>query len=227
MERDHLEAAIDGVWDQILLIQPGMPRRGHNRLINGSFRFLRQPSPQGQAKNHWKFGPSGRTEGDNGSICMQFIPKAIAGLLLGSVLVFASACSPTVDHRGYLAKPGAFNQIQNGMNKSEVESILGSPSTTASINFQGDSYYYISSVTEQKAFLNPKEVSREVIAIRFNKSDQVTSFAQYGLEDGRIIDINTRETPTVGTEYSLLRSFFGGIGKPGGTKVNPLDRGRG
>jgi outer membrane protein assembly factor BamE (lipoprotein component of BamABCDE complex) len=98
---------------------------------------------------------------------------------------------------------------------------LGSPSTTASINYQGDSYYYISSVTEQKAFLKPKELSREVIVIRFDQNDQVSSFAQYGLEDGRIIDLNTRETPTKGREYTFLQQFFGSVGKPGGTAVRP------
>jgi outer membrane protein assembly factor BamE (lipoprotein component of BamABCDE complex) len=152
---------------------------------------------------------------------MHSIPRYLAGGLLAGSLFLTAACAPTVDHRGYLAKPGAFNQIQNGMTKSEVETILGSPSTTASINFQGDSYYYISSVTEQRAFLNPKEISREVIAIRFDQSDQVTSFAQYGLEDGRIIDINTRETPTAGQDLTLLQSLFGTVGGKSGTKVGP------
>jgi outer membrane protein assembly factor BamE (lipoprotein component of BamABCDE complex) len=123
----------------------------------------------------------------------------------------AAACTPTIDHRGYVAKPGAFGQISEGMTKTEVESILGSPSTTASINFQGDSYYYITSITETKAFLKPKETSREVIAIRFNRDDQVESFAQYGLEDGRIIDINSRTTPVVGAELSVLQDLFRGI----------------
>lgn len=155
---------------------------------------------------------------------MRSLSKLMAGLVLGGSLLVIAACTPTVDHRGYLAKPGAFNQVQNGMSKAEVESILGSPSTTASINFQGDSYYYISSVTEQKGIMGASELSREVIAIRFDQGEQVTSFAQYGLEDGRIIDVNTRETPTQGREYSFLQSFFGGIGKPGGTKVTPMQR---
>jgi outer membrane protein assembly factor BamE (lipoprotein component of BamABCDE complex) len=152
---------------------------------------------------------------------MLSLSKFMTIAVLASSLLAAGACTPTVDHRGYMAKPGAFNQIQNGMSKSEVESILGSPSTTASINFQGDSYYYISSVTEQKAFLTPKEVSREVIAIRFDQGEQVASFAQYGLEDGQIIDLNTRETPTKGREYSFLQQFFGSVGRPGGTSVRP------
>ena len=101
------------------------------------------------------------------------------------------------------------------MAKSEVVALLGSPSTTASVNVTGDSYYYISSTTEQKAFFNPKEIDRQVIAIRFDGNDQVDSFGQYGLEDGKIIDINTRKTPTRGRELTLLQQIFGNIGKPG------------
>ena len=137
-------------------------------------------------------------------------------LLIAVAMAFTvAACSANLAHRGYLAKPGAFAQVREGMAKSEVEGILGSPSTTASVNLQGDSYYYISSTTEQKAFLNPKEVDRQVIAIRFDANDQVASLGQYGLEDGKIIDINSRETPTKGREMTILQQLFGNIGKPG------------
>ena len=98
------------------------------------------------------------------------------------------------------------------MSKLEVEGVLGSPSTTASVNFKGDSYYYITSTTESRAFLKPKETDREVIAIRFDQTERVQSFAQYGLEDGRIIDVNSRKTVVVGEETSLLKQMFRGIG---------------
>jgi outer membrane protein assembly factor BamE (lipoprotein component of BamABCDE complex) len=134
-----------------------------------------------------------------------------------------AACSPTIEHRGYVAKPGAFDQIDNGMSKSEVEAALGSPSTTASVNFQGDSYYYITSITKSRAFMTPAETNREVIAIRFDRSDQVQSFAQYGLEDGRIIDINSRTTPVVGDDLSILQGIFRGLmnskAGPGGSML--------
>jgi outer membrane protein assembly factor BamE (lipoprotein component of BamABCDE complex) len=136
-------------------------------------------------------------------------------LALAALAAVASACTPNIAHRGYLAKPGSFDQIQRGMAKSEVLALLGSPSTTASVNVTCDSYYYISSTTEQKAFLTPKEIDRRVIAIRFDPNDQVDSFGQYGLEDGKIVDINTRKTPTRGRELTLLQQVFGNIGKPG------------
>lgn len=137
-------------------------------------------------------------------------------LLIPTAMALAvAACSSNIAHRGYLAKPGAFGQVHEGMAKSEVEGILGSPSTTASVNYQGDSYYYISSTTEQTAFLNAKEVERQVIAIRFDKNEQVASLGQYGLDDGKIVDINSRTTPTKGRELTILQQLFGNIGRPG------------
>ena len=141
----------------------------------------------------------------------KYLARAPCGWLRPAFATLIAACSPTITHHGYLAKPGAFGQISEGMSRTEVEGILGSPSTTASINFQGDSNYYITSVTESRSFLKAKETSREVIAVRFDKGDQVTSFAQYGLEDGRIININSRETPMVGKELSILQDIFKGI----------------
>ncbi len=133
-------------------------------------------------------------------------------LFVGLFASVLSACSPEINHRGYIAKAGAFGQLSEGMNKTEVEGILGSPSTTASVNFQGDSYYYITSLTEGRSFLKPVETQREIIAVRFDKQDRVAGLAQYGLQDGRIINLQTRKTPIVGSEFSLLQELFKGIG---------------
>ena len=133
---------------------------------------------------------------------------------IAAIMLFLAACTPNIDYHGYLAKPGAFAQVQEGMPKSEVEATLGSPSTTASIKFHSDSYYYISDITEQTAFLKPTEVKREVIAIRFDPNDKVASLGQYGLEDGRIIDMSSRKTPSKGLELSILQQIFGNLGRP-------------
>lgn len=142
---------------------------------------------------------------------MSLIPdsKYIRRLVMMSAFVgLVAGCSPDINHRGYYPKAGALAQVADGMPKSEVEGIMGSPTTTASVNLQGDSYYYITSVTQGRAFLNPVEIRREVIAIRFDRDDQVASVAQYGLEDGRIININSRKTPVAGAEFSILKELF-------------------
>lgn len=130
-------------------------------------------------------------------------------IVLSSLSV--AGCSARIDHHGYIAKPGAFGQISNGMSRTEVESILGSPSTTASIVFDSDSDYYITSVTESRSFLNPRETDREVIAVRFDRNNRVSSFAQYGLQDGHVININSRQTPAPGKELTLLQDLFRGV----------------
>ena len=134
--------------------------------------------------------------------------RSLIWLGLGATASLAAGCQPTINRRGYYAKPGALSQVSEGMAKSEVEAIMGSPSTTASINLQGDSYYYISSITSQRSFLTPKEQDREIIAIRFDKNDQVTGVAQYALEDGRIINMLDRRTPVAGQEFRLLSELF-------------------
>jgi outer membrane protein assembly factor BamE (lipoprotein component of BamABCDE complex) len=136
---------------------------------------------------------------------------ALPRLVIVFTGIFLAACSPRIDHHGYQAKPGAFAQIDRGMTRTEVEGILGSPSTTASVNFDGDSNYYITSTTATRSFMTPKELKREVIAVRFNREERVESFAQYGLEDGKIININDRQSPVTGGERSILQDLFKGI----------------
>ena len=131
-------------------------------------------------------------------------------LLLGAGALLA-ACTPDVVHHGYLPRKGDFEKIHEGMTKAEVESILGSPSTTATVDIDGDSYYYISSVTKQTAFFKPEIVDRKVFAIRFDRDGRVKSFALYGLEDGQIVNISDRTTPTPGREMTILQQIFSNL----------------
>ena len=128
-------------------------------------------------------------------------------LAAAALALLVAGCSPKLDHRGYMPKPGAFDQITNGMTKMEVEGILGTPSTTASVQYKGDSFYYITQITSSKAFLTT-ETERSVIAIRFNEDGKVKSYAQYGLQDGRVIDINTNQTPVYGEDTSLISALL-------------------
>lgn len=150
--------------------------------------------------------------------------RASIWLFAGLIASGLAACTPQIDHRGYIAKPGVFSQLHEGQTKAEVEGLLGSPTTTASINFQGDSYYYISYTTEQRSFLKPVEKDREIIAVRFDRQDHVSGVAQYGLQDGRIIDLNTRKTPVIGSEFSLLAELFKGSGDTTQGAVLPHSR---
>lgn len=141
--------------------------------------------------------------------------RLVLTIALGLAAGFTTACSPTIDRRGYLPRAGDMQRVSPGMSKTEVTALLGSPSTTATVNFTGDSFYYISSKVETQGFLDPKETERSIFAIRFDQIDQVQTFAQYTLEDGRIINVNSRTTPTKGREFTILQQLFGNIGAGG------------
>ncbi len=134
-----------------------------------------------------------------------------SGLVLSAAAVL-SGCARDIEHRGYQARAQDLQQLRIGMTKDEVRSTLGSPSTTATVQHQGDSFYYISSRVKTSAFLDNEELDRQILAVRFSQFDQVQSFGQYTLQDGNVIDMNTRETPTRGRELTLLQQMFGNLG---------------
>jgi len=133
------------------------------------------------------------------------VMSGLAGLLL-------SACASQVDYRGYIPRADDMKALKPGMSRGEVEAILGSPSTKGSVFSSQDTFYYISSVVEHKAFFRPQVTDREVLAVRF-ADNRASSFNHYGLEDGKIINVSSRQTPVRGKELSVLQDIFGNFGK--------------
>jgi outer membrane protein assembly factor BamE (lipoprotein component of BamABCDE complex) len=134
-----------------------------------------------------------------------------SGLVLAAAAVL-SGCSRDIEHRGYQARAEDLQKLQLGMSKEDVRSSLGSPSTTATVQHQGDSFYYISSRVKTSAFLENEELDRQILAVRFNQFDQVQSFGQYTLQDGNVVDMNSSATPSRGRELTILQQMFGNIG---------------
>jgi outer membrane protein assembly factor BamE (lipoprotein component of BamABCDE complex) len=132
-------------------------------------------------------------------------------LALGAMAL--AACTPQIDYRGYQPRGNDLDNVRQGMTKAEVEALLGSPSTTATIAAEGDSYYYISSKLETTAFLTPVETERRVLAIRFDANDQVASFGNYGLQDGKVINFNPNATPTKGKELTVIQQLLTNAGR--------------
>jgi outer membrane protein assembly factor BamE (lipoprotein component of BamABCDE complex) len=143
---------------------------------------------------------------------------AFCRLAFPATLTLLTACAPLVrpviDHRGYVPDEAQISAIQPGQDtKASITSQLGTPSAEA--NFDGDTWYYIS--TEQKSFLfnRPKIIKEEVVAIRFDESSVVSEINRYGLEDHRMVNYVKRETPTRGKELSILQQLLGNVGRIG------------
>jgi len=138
-------------------------------------------------------------------------------LLIASSL-FIAGCADQIDYRGYLPRGTDVQKIQPGLSKTEVIAIMGSPSTTNTVEGAGDTFYYISSVVKTGAIFAPEVVDREIFAIEFDVDQNVRNLAHYGIEDGKIIDFISRTTPTRGSNTSILRELFGRLGQFGGNQ---------
>ena len=57
------------------------------------------------------------------------------------------------------------------------------------------------------------DTDRRIIAVTFDENGLVSDVAEYGLEDGRVVAIADRETPTRGRELTFLEQLLGNVGR--------------
>jgi outer membrane protein assembly factor BamE (lipoprotein component of BamABCDE complex) len=132
---------------------------------------------------------------------------ALVALSLGAGAL--AGCGAQIDRHGHVFIDVDLNQVQPGMNKDQVKTVLGSPDTTSTIG--GDAYYYISTTQKTVAFFKPHEIDRQVVAVYFNPNQTVDQVAHYGLKDGIVINYYKSETPARGKDLGLLEQIFGNI----------------
>jgi outer membrane protein assembly factor BamE (lipoprotein component of BamABCDE complex) len=123
-----------------------------------------------------------------------------------------TACSPKILQHGNVPDEEQVVQIQPGLdNKDRVQQLLGSPSTEGS--FGQDTWYYVSKKTEQTGFLEPDVVDQGVLAVTFDQEGVVNDLKIYDQNDGRLVAMVDRETPTHGNEMSILQQLLGNLGR--------------
>jgi outer membrane protein assembly factor BamE (lipoprotein component of BamABCDE complex) len=143
---------------------------------------------------------------------MRDFRKLSLAALSGLCLTVLGACAPIVQQEGNVPDPDQVVQINPGVDdKNRVTQLLGSPSTVSA--FQDRTWYYISRRTEQHAFLDPDVVEQEVLAISFDANNIVQDMRIYGLENGRMVDMNPKITPTYGNDLTFVQQLLGNLGR--------------
>jgi outer membrane protein assembly factor BamE (lipoprotein component of BamABCDE complex) len=144
------------------------------------------------------------------------VRPALAALMLGAAGL--SACGGQIDRHGHVFIDVDLNQVQPGMNKEQVQQVLGSPDTKSAIG--GDAYYYISTTQKTVAFLKPREIDRQVVAVYFDRNQTVEQVAHYGLKDGIVVNYYKGETPARGKDLTFLEQIFGNLANRGMLRDN-------
>ncbi|ATQ67094.1 MULTISPECIES: outer membrane protein assembly factor BamE [Methylosinus] len=115
-----------------------------------------------------------------------------------------------VINRGAVIEERKVAQVKVGMPAPQVLALLGTPSTTSTVG--GDAWYYVSQRLERQLAFMPQEVAdQHILAVYFDKSKNVQRTADYGLQDGKVVDFLTRTTPSASADFQLLRSMFAKI----------------
>ena len=137
------------------------------------------------------------------------IGKAMAVSIAAALATSLSGCVGYDGdiYRGYVVDEKVVNQVKTGSSKEQTLVLLGTPSTTSTVG--GDAWYYISQKAERKlAFMQPTVTDQRILAVYFDKNKKVQRIANYGLEDGRVINFNDRSTPTAGAESSFVKNML-------------------
>jgi outer membrane protein assembly factor BamE (lipoprotein component of BamABCDE complex) len=146
------------------------------------------------------------------------LKKIFNGWVFGiSALTLLSACSPTIDSRGYNIETLETANIQIGIDSQQtIQERLGTPSMVSlfSPTQQGQSWYYVSKKTSTTSFHLPDTLDQQVLAIDFNDQGIVQNIRKYQGET-EIQPIKTI-TETTGYESSALRDIFGNFGRYSG-----------
>ena len=133
--------------------------------------------------------------------------------LLG-VLALVTGCSSITEHRGYIVDEALLQAVQPGIdNRTSVEGTIGRPTFTS--QFGQPTWYYVSSMTEQKPFGSPRIERHTVLAVTFDEAGNVVSAERSGLDQVARIDPDGEETPTLGRDRGFLEDLFGNIGQVG------------
>ncbi len=129
-----------------------------------------------------------------------------------AALTLMIACEPIRRTHGYAPRPAQLAEVTIGTDsKAEVAGKIGRPTTLGAFNTED--WYYIARSTESRAFLEPRVVSQEVVVVAFSGDGIAESVDRYGLEDGRIVNLVTKTTPTRGKRLTFLQQLLGNVGR--------------
>lgn len=139
----------------------------------------------------------------------------VRGAAIGFAALAASAlagCEPTYSNHGFMPQLSSLDDIRAGEDtRGSVLRKLGQPSSISA--FDDADWFYSASRVEHYAFYAPEVVDRKVVAVSFDDAGLVTKVDSYGIEDGRIVSLITRRTPTYGRELTVLQQIFGNLGR--------------
>lgn len=136
----------------------------------------------------------------------------VALWMVGTVAVLGlSGCVAIERNHGYVPSEDLLSEIVLGVDtRDSVDETVGSPTATGVLRDSG--YYYVFSKVRHYGALEPKVIERELVAINFDGSGTVQGIQRFGLEDGRVIQLQRRVTDNATEDRTFLRQLLSNLG---------------
>ncbi|AML52532.1 outer membrane protein assembly factor BamE [Falsihalocynthiibacter arcticus] len=145
--------------------------------------------------------------------------KKTAKLACFVALVFTiTACTAVIRKHGYIPTDEELDSVIVGVDTVEtLESTVGSPSGRGILK-DGD-WFYVESLWKNYGYREPKEIDRQVVAIRFDDKGVVSNVERFGIEDGQVVALSRRVTDSGISGVGFLAQMFGSFGNLTGSAL--------
>lgn len=122
-----------------------------------------------------------------------------------------AGCTAQYRNHGYVPTEEDLAEVVVGVDtRDSVAESIGAPSSSGVLDESG--YYYVATRLRHYGASQPKPVSRELVAISFDRSGVVSGVERFGLEDGQVIPLERRVTSSGIQDSTFLRQLLGSIG---------------
>lgn len=141
------------------------------------------------------------------------VQRALKGrvVLIGALLLIATACSPIMRYHGYAPSDEDLAQVVVGQDTREtVAQKVGRPGIGGVM--EGSGWFYVQSDWEERNWRAAEEIDRQVVAITFDSRDRVANVERFGLEDGEVVAISRRVTD-MGPRPSVMSQVLRALGQ--------------
>lgn len=133
-------------------------------------------------------------------------------ILAGCVLLMSVGCTTLYRNHGYAPTDDQLSEVLVGVDtRATVFDVIGPPTAGGVTNNGG--FFYVQSRFRLLGPFEPREIDREVVAIRFDEAGTVTNVERFGLENGNVVALSRRVTQDNVRDTTFIRQLFGSIGR--------------
>jgi len=138
--------------------------------------------------------------------------RMIRATVVGAALMMVVGCTTMFRNHGYVPTDDQLAEVLVGVDTRDTVADVVGPPTASGVSDGGD-FFYVQSRFRLYGPLEPKEIDREVVAIRFDAEGIVSNVERFGLENGNVVPLSRRVTRDNVRDTTFLRQLFGSIGR--------------